>query len=350
MIRNSLPGEGGSSDWFHRLSKFEQQETVRQVEFKRSHWPDLPDGVWTKRPDRTYPHILPEGELAKALFPPIAQDVVDYCTSNDIAIHSEALNLRSSQMCCFNLLFPLREDLPLAARALEPVLPGATAVESIEFEFTGPDGATTWLGEPAGGKRGQNRTSIDAAVWWRTKNGRFLTLIEWKYTEKAFGTCGGHVSDGNKNKAVCDNLRVTGTDVASDCYLTHGKNTRRYWEHMEKAGIDLTAFSRLTGCPFKGPFYQLMRQFMLAAYLRLNGSVEEVFVACVDFRGNTSIHKVPLLLRPLGSEIVDAWNSCLAGVPELRRAYVEHIVDRLRDLDSHGKHDWLGYLAERYGL
>ncbi len=214
MIRNTLPGEGGDSAWFDRLNEFEQQETIRQVQFKRRHWPDLPDGAWAKRPDRTYPHILPDGELEKALAPQIAREVVEYCTGSNIAIHSEALNLRSSQMCCFNLLFLFRRNLDLAAHALGAVLPGATAIEALEFEYTGPADATLWLGEPAGGKPGQNRTSIDAAIWWRAGNSRLLTLVEWKYTERSFGTCGGYSSRGNKYKPVCRGLRETGHDQA----------------------------------------------------------------------------------------------------------------------------------------
>lgn len=46
----------------------------------------------------------------------------------------------------------------------------------IEFEYTGkdeypgPEGFVTWLSEPPGGKRGQNRNSIDAAVFWGDRN------------------------------------------------------------------------------------------------------------------------------------------------------------------------------------
>jgi len=37
MKRHCLPGEGENSAWFHRLNGFEQQETLRQVAFKRKH-------------------------------------------------------------------------------------------------------------------------------------------------------------------------------------------------------------------------------------------------------------------------------------------------------------------------
>lgn len=351
MTRNTLPNEGGEYGWFDRLNAFEQQETRRQVDFKRKRWPDLPDGAWSKRPDRTYPHILPDGELGKTFYPPIAEAVLDYCRSGKIAVHTEALNLRSSQVCCFNVAFPLRQDLELARIALADALPDVEDVTAIEFEYTGPAEATAWLGEPAGGQRGQNRTSIDLAVWWRSGPGRFVTLCEWKYTERAYGACGGYASRGNQNKDRCRQLDVTRDDPAASCYLTHGRNTRRYWEHLEKAGIGLAAMSGLQGCPFMGPFYQLLRQFLLAAYLRHHdGDLDEVFVASLSFRGNTSLRAIPTGQPGPAPTVEDAWNACLDGVPPLRHVDVETIAARARTAGLSVQQGWLDYLAQRYGL
>lgn len=352
MKRHTLPDEGGECGWFDHLNPFEQQETLRQVDFKRRHWPDLPDGAWAKRPDHTYPHILPDGELEKNFYPPIAEAVLDYCRSSDIAVHTEALNLRSSQVCCFNVIFPLRQNLQLASLALADVLPDAEEVTAIEFEFTGPEEATAWLGEPASGQRGQNRTSIDAAVWWRSGTESFLTLCEWKYTERAYGTCGGYASRGNRAPGQCRQLDVVRDDPAASCYLTHGRHTRRYWDHLELAGVKLSALSHMQGCPFMGPFYQLMRQHLLAAYLRHHDeSLNEVFVVSLGFRGNMSLRAVPDGLRGLGPTVEDAWNACLNGVPPLRHVNVESIVARLRASASPSQErSWLDYLAERYGV
>jgi len=348
MTRNTLPDEGGENRWFNNLNAFEQQETRRQVDFKRRRWPGLPDGA---RSGRTYPHILPDGELGKSFYPPITEAVLDYCQSSKIAVHTAALNMRSSQVCCFNVAFPLRQDLQLAKIALADVLPDVKDVTAIEFEYTGPAEATEWLGEPASGQRGQNRTSIDLAVWWRSKAGRFLTLCEWKYTERAYGTCGGYASQGNQNKDHCRELDVTRNNRGASCYLTHGRNTRRYWEHFEKAGIRLAALSGLQGCPFMGPFYQLMRQFLLAAYLRRHDcGLDEVFVTSLSFRGNTSLGTMPTNQPGPAPTVEDAWNDCLDGVPPLRHTDVESIVASLRTGAPIVQQDWLDYLAERYGI
>ncbi len=350
MRKHGLPGEAGDSTWFERLNEFERQETKRQVEFKRRHWPELPDGVWSKQPTYSYPHILPDGHLDKVFYPPIADSVISYCCDHDIAIHSEALNLRSSQVACFNVMFPLRLNLDLAQKALKPLLPGVKSVNHIEFEYTGDEKATAWLGEPAGGKRGQHRTSIDVAVWWEDSEKSTLTLVEWKYTERGYGTCGGFESTGNKNRQRCLELDIMSPWVAEECYLTQGKNTRLYWRRMQEAGIDLASLTGVDGCSFRGPFYQLLRQYLLAAFLRQAEMVDEVNVALVAFRGNHSLHQVPPYLKRFGDTVISAWNSRLIGVPALRHTEVEDIADAMKTDGSDAVHLLVDYLNDRYGL
>jgi hypothetical protein len=81
MREHVLPGENGYSDWFDRLNPFERQESLRQVAFKRKHWPDLPDGIWGKNKGEThtYPHILPE--CRKSLFSGITGKVIESATT-----------------------------------------------------------------------------------------------------------------------------------------------------------------------------------------------------------------------------------------------------------------------------
>lgn len=344
--KHALPGESGETSWFTRLNTFEQQETRRQVDFKRRRWPELGDGCWSKRLDHFYPHILPVGHEEKSFYPPVARAILDYCRDSDIAVHSEVLNLRSSQACCFNFLFPLKLNLPQASIVLRPLLPDGAEVAAIEFEYTGPDSTTEWLGEPSGGKRGQNRTSIDAAVWWQTARQKGLALVEWKYTEKAFGTCGGNASEGNKQKENCEQTDSPSFD--SQCYLAQGRHRRRYWEHLALAGVDLHKLSTVSGCPFRGPFYQLLRQFLLAAHIRAEGDLDVVEVASIGFSGNTSLLLCPPDLRHLGRTTIDAWNSCLSDAPPMKHVTVEELLQQATGgaVDE----DWMGYLRDRYGI
>jgi len=348
---HGLPGDDNGLDcrWFERLTEFQKSMTLRQVEFKNTNWPELKDkyGEFAKRRGYYYPHILPAGHLEKNFYTGIYNDVQHYLRDKDIELHTEALNLLSSQVCCFNFLFPLKKDLEKASRVLQPVLPEVDKILDIEFEYTGPESTTMWLGEPPSGKRGQNRTSIDAAVWWLDrKELKKLTLIEWKFTEKSFGTCGGYSSNGNTNRRKCHNLRVQSINPEQDCYVASGKDdrtTRRYWEHLTKAGISLERFGEHQGCPFIGPFYQLMRQYLLAAHCRdCIKDIQAVDVVVIAFRGNRSFLRVPRHLRHLGNNIVAAWNNLLTTAPPLRLVFAEELMANAEQ-DS-----WAKYILNRY--
>gem|GEM_PF-670072 len=325
---------------------FDQIETERQAEFKRKNWSATPDGLSDGRP---YPHILPDIiPFEEVFYPPIRSAVLAYL-GDEIAVHSQVKNLKSSQVACFNILFPLSLDLNLAARVLKPVLPGVREVQAIDFEYTGPDGATEWLGEPVQGKRGQNRTSIDAAIEWTDGIVERLSLVEFKYTEQSFGQCGAFRSSGNSDKDACTEENLTLDQRASRCYLTREPHQRTYWDHLKDAGIDTNLLSRVKGCPFRGPFYQLLRQFLLAAYIRQT-SKREVDIVCLGFANNTSLTSAPKYLKGLGGNVIDTWNTLLIGVPKLRYVHVEEVVNLLSLEDPNNVGSWLAYLEERYGL
>ena len=352
MKRHVLPGEHhGDVAWFERLNPFEKQETRRQVTFKRSHWSTLEDGVWSKRPTYQYPHILSDDNVEKAFFPPLANEIIRYLAGEEIALHSEILNLRSSQAACLNILFPLKMDLERAADVLGPALPDVHRVTDIAFEYTGPYSATKWMGEPTGGKRGQNRTSIDAAIWWENGAGRKrLTFAEFKYTEKQLGTCGGYGSKGNKHRENCRNLNIQTERPQDGCYLENGltgRTCRRYWEHLAEGGISLQRFGNVKGCPFRGPFYQLMRQYLLAAHCMASyKELASVDVILLGFRGNKSLHIVPPEVRHLGDDVATAWNTVLKGIPKLRQVDVAD----LSSLIPSTLQEWRDYLKDRYGI
>lgn len=350
MIKHSLPGEGGDSRWFENLDNFVQTETRRQVKFKQKYFPGADDGSWSKNPALKYPHILPEGDKDRVFFQPIAKQVLKYCNDEQIALHTEILNLRSSQACCFNVMFPLKHDLKLAAEVLRFMLPDVKEIMDIEFEFTGNDETAQWLGETAGGKRGQNRTSIDVAIRWTDGKKNYWTLGEWKYTEIGFGACGGYQSKGNKNRNFCINLPAPQYKTShSECYL-HCEKGRHYWNRLDEAGISLDALACAKGCPFRGPFYQLLRQYLLASYLRQSPGIDEVYVAALHFKDNKSLNRLPLYYKKLASGVIDLWNKMLIGVPTLQSVYVEDIVASMHTIKSPKLSGLLEYLKDRYGL
>ena len=349
-----MPGEaGGDTSWFQRLNDFEKQETLRQVAYKRRLWPEMPNGRFSKQPQHTYPHILPEGNLKKAFYPQIAESILNYMETEKIAPHSELLNLRSSQAACFNFLFPLRQDLGLATEVFSQFFPTLKQVTSLEFEYTGPVEVTTWLGEPPGGKRGQNCTSIDAAVFWENQGGQeYAALIEWKYTERGYGSCSAFNNASASEEIACLGLSVWENPLPEQvCLLCRGvpARSRRYWEHMDKAGIDLTKFRSVRGCPFQGPFYQLMRQTLVAGYLRTRETQAQV--VSMSFGGNTSLHSLPEHLRAINADnVIKAWNRVLdVNTPPLLVITVEQLIGAVDRIGTQ-ENDWRNYLKEHYGV
>lgn len=324
---------------------FLARERVRQESFSRRHWPDLEDDEVSVPSQRTRMCMLPRGHEAKAFFPPAAEEILAYCQKNRIPILAEARDLRSSLVGCLNVLFPLRENPALAFLALEPVLSGLTEVQRIEFDFSAANelGKAMW---PA--SRGPR---ADAALWWLGASGqRCLTLICWKYTEASYGTCGGFRSRNNHHQRDCLEMDLRAPHPEGGCYLVQEISLGLPWDLLFEAGIRLDALQGVGGCPFRGPFYQIMRIFLLAAALLRTQKVDRVDVVFVGFRGNSLITHTPPHLAPLGSDIIGAWNRVVRGVPELRYVHAEKLIDGIRR-DRTGTADHLlRYLEERYGF
>lgn len=350
-VKHVLPGEpGGDTSWFDRQNPFEQKVVLQQVAWKRTRWPGLGNGRDINNPAHTYPHMLPAGCEFLSICEPIALDVFNYCAENDIEIHSGIRNLKSSQAACFNILFPLKLNPDAAARALGRFFPGLKSVDNIEFEYTGPPEVTEWLGEPPYGKRGKKRTSIDAAMFWTDKHEKtYISLIEWKYTERSFGLCS--VYGKKEHAAVCDEIDVRSDINPGDtCSLSvsGNDNPRRYWEHLRLAGIHLERYP-LRGCPFSAPLYQIMRQFEVAAYLRNNWCADNVEVVLMSFRENKALQEIPDGIITDCSDILAFWNGLLAGVPQMRRISIEDVILEIEKRNP-GDAGWRGYLNERYSV
>jgi hypothetical protein len=357
MIAHRLPEDPtpGDDAWFHRYTQFVQAETRRQVLWKRQTWADLGDGPHAKFKEHTYPHILPEAEWRLNLFPPIAEAAEAYLVEENVEIHSERANLRSSQFACLNLLFPLKLNLLAAAKVLAPCLPGVRRVCGIEFEVTGDAAAVAFMGEPPGGKRGANRTSIDAEVTWTDEANAgttrpHLTLIEWKYTEEGFGSCGGYASRGNPHPQTCERLHAA-TDRGASCYLASGTSSRvrrNYWKHTPPAWLSELAGS--VGCPFRGPLYQLWRQQLLAGHFAATGGYSSVSLVAIHWSGNASLTDVPVALAHAvhGVETVgELWNRVTGGFSEVP---VEALLRAFDAAPDPALATWRQYVGDRYGV
>ncbi len=217
--------------------------------------PDTARGPGPYRPDGpAYGFCLPSEFLALNLLPEAREIALDRFDRVGIPWHAggNALpgpHLLSSQVQCANALAPFVDSPDALAAIFGGVLPIADVLpfgdpalptDHVVFEWIG---LTDHLGERGGsaGIRGAHSTSADAAIKYRNTDGQTeIALIEWKYIER-YG--GGPLSGGEASLA---------------------KRQRRYRSMFADPDgplrNDLVAFDDL----FVEPFYQLMRQQLLA--------------------------------------------------------------------------------------
>jgi hypothetical protein len=266
--------------------------------------------------------------------PAIRDDVQAYFGTHKITWHQHANHALSSQVCCLNFLAPLAHD-PERLSILVGAALSIPAPEMIEVE-DGPAGCPWFVGfEWIGGDylnemgrsgvrtRGANATSADAVVKFRHAGRQETLLIEWKYTEK-YGS--PIPSKGNATRTT----RYAGLAFAP--------------EGPVKAGLDLTLSDF-----FYEPFYQLLRQQMLAYRMqraREDGS-ERVRLLHISPRANVALKAVTApSLRRFGADAASAFSSILVEPDDFIARSTESLFAPILAADPGG--EWASYLLERY--
>lgn len=249
---------------------------------------------------RTYDFCIPLGSAERNLLPEVRDTATALFEAEHIPWHKGVGNgptnhLLSSQVQCVKALGQMVDDPARVVAAFRSVLDIAevTQIEPgrwLTFEYIGP---TDYFGEAGKGARtrGSQCTSVDAAFAYRTSTGAAeLALVEWKYTE----SYGRRTPDPTKDE-------VRRQRYESALHLGDSPIRR-----------DALPFDRF----LDEPFYQLMRQQLLAAALERDTGVpfEAVRVVHVHPAENTayqdSIHHDEH--RALGSTVGEVWASLLA--------------------------------------
>jgi hypothetical protein len=208
-----------------------------------------------------YPQILPLELWDLNLWAAIRAEARIHFLKEGIAWHAQRHNLLSSQIQCVNLFYPLRDQPTLLAGFLADSLPQLARVGSIHFEYAGDK---DYLNERGG--RGRMRTSADVSIeWFDAANSRNLLMLEYKFTEREFGRCGGATSRGNKDRSRCLRANEIIKAPGRMCYLVDPKN-RPYWDIALAPDGPLKGdlLARESYCPFRYDLYQLMRNQLLA--------------------------------------------------------------------------------------
>ena len=244
------------------------------------------DGTYSKGAPLSY--LLPE-DLALRNLLPEASGARAWFAAHGRTWHRGVAggptnNLVSSQVQCVNALFAMRKDEQRLRRGFGGVL----EIDGVEpsddglivFEYAGPGDV---LGEGAG----FGRTLVDAAFRYRESDGcSALALVEWKYTESYIGT--------------------------------RGADTHRYQDFWLDPDGPLLTVERGEG-PLSyedalvEPFYQRVRQQLLAWRLEREGFVDVARVVHVSSRGNLAYQRS--LPRPAhraaGRTVEEVWSRML---------------------------------------
>ncbi|MDB5540085.1 MAG: hypothetical protein JWQ89_1812 [Devosia sp.] len=308
---------------------FELRQRQQQAQYFATAAPHALMPGWAYR-------LIDEHRLLN-LAPSLRSYAPDYFSANGIQWHRHANHALSSQVCCVNFLMPLasRPDAlaSLVQAAIGGVRPTMLPVEA------GPDGTPAYVGfEWIGGdhlressksgtrSRGANATAADAVVRFERQGKTETLLIEWKYTEHY----GAPISpDGNETRT----RRYADIAFAPTGPIRHD------------LGLKLGNF-------FYEPFYQLLRQQMLAHFMQATreDGADRVRVLHISPSGNIALRKVTSpALRRFGDDVFEVWKGLLVDPTSFVSWSAEALfAPLLAELGMDD--DWAGYLSKRYAF
>lgn len=233
---------------------YKESERRKALQLRDALFKDPGRGIYRNK-KREF--VLADSE--KNLWPPIRQEAIRYFKTNGIVWwpggDMPTGHLLSSQICCINHLFYLRKNKQAALRLLQNLNSHFVEVCAdfedgyIGFEVVSNGSYLNEIGSGKNQTRGANCTSVDAMMTGILENGKKIqVLIEWKYTEAYTSKDLSAGSSGLTRKSRYDHLI---TDSSSPINLT----------------IDISNL-------YHEPFYQLMRQTLLAWQMVENKDAE----------------------------------------------------------------------------
>jgi hypothetical protein len=289
-------------------------------------------------PDHGYAgaaYRIPPARRELNLAPSIRQ-AADRLFSAEPAIqwHQHANHGLSSQVCCLNFLLPFAGTPELLRRWVEHVTADQVSeMLPIESDRAGQPWYVTfeWIGDTdhlnegtkgAPRKRGANATAADAALLYRDTQGRKnLLLIEWKYTEQ-YGQPLGPTGNATRRQRYEKIFRHPNGPIRADADVTLDDF---FWE----------------------PFYQMLRQQMLAWHTEANHpQIDRARVLHLSPSGNRALHRLTSPgLRKCGDDAFDVFRSLLANPQD----FVSMSIERaFAPLAAWPEADWYPWLRNRY--
>jgi hypothetical protein len=197
----------------------------------------------------------------------------------------------------------------------------------VGFEWIGRKDYLNEAGRTGDRTRGANVTSADAFVRFRHAGRTEGLLIEWKYTER-YGSPIDPKGNSERERRYSGLAFAPGGPIRSDL------------------GLQLTDF-------FYEPFYQLLRQQMLACYMQeaREDGIERVRVLHISPAANTALRKVTApALRQFGDSAFLAFPAVLSRPDDFVSVATEEVFAPPLASTGPETEEWADYLRERYGF
>lgn len=247
-----------------------------------------------------------------------------------VDFHRTSRNMLSSQAMCFNLFVPLNRDRRLAKELLNRFIAEIDSAEEIEYEYT-PDNCIF------GDQSGKGGVDCDVLVHYTTRNvAKGLVVIETKYAETEFSTCGFRKSG---HKDPCPVATVVNDDY-SNCRYTYKKNYA-YWKVAEESGLYRKEKLHSHPCPFGGSLWQLWTNLSLAYALAKQKRCLEFRYVVICPKGNIKLSQ--------GNKVFGDFESLLHRPEVFKVIYLEDLGEALKDNSVVQKCDpWVNEFVERY--
>lgn len=302
------------------------------------------DGMYRGSPR---PFCLPTAHAEENLYAELREAALAYFSEQRIGWHDGSQqgagqfakpsnHLCSSQVCCVNFLFEFADKPAALVALLRPLFPTIKSMVAMER----PDQyvAHEWIGErnylgekvARNGKRtrGALFTSADAAVMFECLDGtRQMVLIEWKYTESYSPSDRQIAASGTDRTAIYRHL-YTRDDFPLRKDLLPGFGTLFY-----------------------EPFYQLLRQQMLANEMEKARELgaHRVSLLHIAPAHNKDFPRVTAPeLRMLGSTVTEVWRCLVREPSRFASVSVEQLFGRFPIERFPELQPWWQYIAARY--
>jgi len=244
---------------------------VHLIEWKWKYFTTEPGTARGILYDAIFPTESIHGDCPPHVYAPIQDMLAKHRARNPFRWHLHCNHMASSQVAAINLFLPIlnSDDVSEILRNLPGAPSDFATVDRTRLdngfclEYWGGNFDETPSKGLLGDKSKHAGTDADFAIAYLNQSGQpCLWLIEHKFLEPEFTTCGGMRSKGRTNKHRCDLDWSVLLQDPSTCYY-HEHCGYKYW-HITKRHQTQLNTSGQPSCPFAQGCNQLWRNQVLA--------------------------------------------------------------------------------------